>query len=52
METAHLSVGLAVGEIGHNMVNCGPRSTIPEKFKDCKFYEHNANVTLVRTTLE
>jgi uncharacterized protein (UPF0261 family) len=34
------------------MVNFGPRATVPEKFKDRKFYEHNANVTLMRTTVD
>jgi uncharacterized protein (UPF0261 family) len=34
------------------MVNFGPLATVPEKFKDRKFYEHNANVTLMRTTVE
>lgn len=34
------------------MVNFGPPNTVPEKFKDRKFYEHNANVTLMRTTVE
>ena len=27
-------------------------SRVPEKFKDCKFYEHRPNVTLMRTTVE
>src|SRR5215207_8608073 len=33
-----------------DMVNFGPRETVPERFKDRKFYVHNANVTLMRTT--
>lgn len=27
-------------------------NTVPDKFKGRKFYEHNANVTLMRTTVE
>jgi uncharacterized protein (UPF0261 family) len=33
-----------------DMVNFGPRETVPEKFRDRKFHIHNANVTLMRTT--
>ena len=32
------------------MVNFGPSSTVPEKFKGRLFHEHNASVTLMRTT--
>ena len=56
---------ISVGAL--DMVNFGPRDTVPEKFrlltpapspparrgeKDCerRFYQHNANVTLMRTT--
>ncbi len=39
---------ISVGAI--DMVNFGPRDTVPEKFNDRKFYIHNANVTLMRTT--
>jgi uncharacterized protein (UPF0261 family) len=35
-----------------DMVNFGPRDTVPEKFKDRRFYQHNASVTLMRTTPE
>ena len=37
-----------------DMVNFGPRSTVPEKFTkgDRNVYEHNASVTLVRTNVE
>jgi uncharacterized protein (UPF0261 family) len=35
-----------------DMVNFGPRDTVPEKFKGRKFHIHNASVTLMRTTLE
>ena len=41
---------ISVGAL--DMVNFGPRETVPEKFKDRKFYQHNANVTLMRTTPE
>lgn len=33
-----------------DMVNFGPPETVPEKFKDRRFYHHNASVTLMRTT--
>ena len=35
-----------------DMVNFGPRDTIPEKFADRLFYEHNPQITLMRTTAE
>jgi len=35
-----------------DMVNFGPRETVPEKFADRRFYIHNPNVTLMRTTVE
>ncbi len=35
-----------------DMVNFGPRETVPEKFAGRKFYVHNASVTLMRTTPE
>ncbi|MFO0866360.1 MAG: Tm-1-like ATP-binding domain-containing protein [Gemmataceae bacterium] len=35
-----------------DMVNFGPRDTVPEKFKARRFYQHNATVTLMRTTPE
>jgi uncharacterized protein (UPF0261 family) len=33
-----------------DMVNFGPRETVPERFNDRKFHVHNASVTLMRTT--
>jgi uncharacterized protein (UPF0261 family) len=33
-----------------DMVNFGPRDTVPERFRDRLFYEHNPTVTLMRTT--
>jgi uncharacterized protein (UPF0261 family) len=35
-----------------DMVNFGPRETVPAKFADRTFYIHNAHVTLMRTTPE
>jgi uncharacterized protein (UPF0261 family) len=32
------------------MVNFGPLDTVPERFRDRRFYEHNPTVTLMRTT--
>lgn len=40
-----------VGSTGAlDMVNFGPRDSVPEKFKSRKFVIHNPNVTLMRTT--
>jgi uncharacterized protein (UPF0261 family) len=33
-----------------DMVNFGPRDTVPARFAGRLFYQHNANVTLMRTT--
>jgi uncharacterized protein (UPF0261 family) len=35
-----------------DMVNFGPPKTVPEKFKERKFYQHNPTTTLMRTTVE
>lgn len=35
-----------------DMVNFGPKETVPEKFKGRLFYQHNPSVTLMRTTPE
>jgi uncharacterized protein (UPF0261 family) len=35
-----------------DMVNFGPANTVPEKFRARRFVQHNANVTLMRTTPE
>jgi uncharacterized protein (UPF0261 family) len=35
-----------------DMVNFGPSETVPEKFRGRRFYQHNPNVTLMRTTPE
>ncbi|WP_238652022.1 Tm-1-like ATP-binding domain-containing protein [Paenibacillus piscarius] len=34
-----------------DMCNFGPADSVPEKFKDRKFYHHNPTVTLMRTTV-
>lgn len=39
---------ISVGAL--DMVNFGPRDTVPERFKARRFYQHNPNVTLMRTT--
>lgn len=41
---------ISVGAL--DMVNFGPRGTVPDKFRDRQFYQHNATVTLMRTTPE
>lgn len=41
---------ISVGAL--DMVNFGPRDTVPAAFASRKFYQHNANVTLMRTTPE
>lgn len=35
-----------------DMVNFGPPHTVPEKFKGRLFYQHNPNVTLMRTDVQ
>jgi uncharacterized protein (UPF0261 family) len=40
-----------VGSVGAlDMVNFGPRDTVPDRFSGRKFVVHNPNVTLMRTT--
>ncbi len=41
---------ISVGAL--DMVNFGPRDTVPAKFAHRQFYEHNPTVTLMRTTAE
>jgi uncharacterized protein (UPF0261 family) len=41
---------ISVGAL--DMVNFGPRETVPEKFATRLFHRHNASVTLMRTTAE
>jgi uncharacterized protein (UPF0261 family) len=35
-----------------DMVNFGPRDTVPERFEDRNLYVHNPTITLMRTTVE
>src|SRR5690606_8669681 len=35
-----------------DMVNFGPKDSVPEKFRNRKLHVHNSNVTLMRTTVE
>ncbi len=35
-----------------DMVNFGPRETVPERFRGRNLYEHNSSVTLMRTTAD
>jgi uncharacterized protein (UPF0261 family) len=39
---------ISVGAL--DMVNFGPPHTVPDKFRGRRFYQHNPNVTLMRTT--
>jgi uncharacterized protein (UPF0261 family)/ABC-type branched-subunit amino acid transport system ATPase component len=42
-----------IGSVGAlDMVNFGPPETVPEKYRGRTFYEHNPQVTLMRTTAE
>ncbi len=41
---------ISVGAV--DMVNFGPPETVPERYKDRRFYRHNPTVTLMRTTPE
>ncbi|KAK6150628.1 hypothetical protein DH2020_015560 [Rehmannia glutinosa] len=41
---------LSIGAL--DMVNFGPKDTIPSKFQQRKIYEHNEQVTLMRTTVD
>lgn len=42
-----------VGSVGAlDMVNFGPRETVPQRFASRQFYIHNPTVTLMRTTAE
>ena len=49
---AHCAIPQVVSVGALDMVNFGPKGTVPEKFKDRKLYEHNATITLMRTTKE
>ena len=47
---AHAGIPQVVSVGALDMVNFGPRETVPEKFGGRKLYVHNPNVTLMRTT--
>jgi uncharacterized protein (UPF0261 family) len=51
---AFIRTGLPyVGSVGAlDMVNFGPRASVPERYRERRFYEHNPQVTLMRTTAE
>ncbi|KIJ69145.1 hypothetical protein HYDPIDRAFT_36233 [Hydnomerulius pinastri MD-312] len=49
---AKMSIPQVVSVGALDMVNFGPPSTVPEKFRDRSFIHHNATVTLMRTTPE
>jgi uncharacterized protein (UPF0261 family) len=50
--TAAASAGVpqVIGLGALDMVNFGPRLTVPEQFRNRLFYQHNPTVTLMRTT--
>ncbi len=42
-----------IGSVGaFDMINFWGRETVPERYRDRHFHVHNANVTLMRTTIE
>ena len=47
---ARLPYVASVGAL--DMVNFGPRDTVPQRYRDRLFVEHNPQVTLMRTTAE
>jgi uncharacterized protein (UPF0261 family) len=47
---AMASVPQVIGLGALDMVNFGPPETVPERFAGRRFYQHNPNVTLMRTT--
>ncbi|KAI1618235.1 hypothetical protein EDD36DRAFT_425915, partial [Exophiala viscosa] len=49
---AKLGIPMIVSVGACDMVNFGPKDTVPEKYKDRKLVEHNPAVTLMRTTPE
>jgi len=49
---ARLGVPHVVSVGATDMVNFGPRDTVPDRFADREFYVHNPTVTLMRTTAE
>ncbi|GIX06271.1 MAG: hypothetical protein KatS3mg115_0674 [Candidatus Poribacteria bacterium] len=49
---AEMGIPQVVAPGALDMVNFGPPETVPEKFRGRRFYQHNPNVTLMRTTPE
>jgi len=49
---AKMGIPMVVSVGACDMVNFGPKDTVPEKFKDRKLLVHNPAVTLMRTTPE
>jgi uncharacterized protein (UPF0261 family) len=47
----HMGIPQVVSVGALDMVNFGPRETVPEKVAGRKFHVHNASVTLMRTTV-
>jgi uncharacterized protein (UPF0261 family) len=47
---AGIPQAVSVGAL--DMVNFGPRPSVPERFADRTLHEHNASVTLMRTSVE
>ena len=48
----HAALPQVVAPGALDMVNFGPPDTVPEKFRNRLFYQHNPTVTLMRTTTE
>jgi len=48
----NLGIPQVISVAALDMVNFGPRDTVPEKFHARNLYEHNPTVTLMRTTAE
>lgn len=49
---AELGVPQVVSVGALDMVNFGPRDSVPERFADRTLYQHNPTVTLMRTTVD
>lgn len=49
---AKMGIPMIVSVGACDMVNFGPKDTVPEKYKDRNLFVHNPAVTLMRTTLE
>lgn len=48
----HMGIPQVVSVGALDMVNFGPRDTVPERFADRRLHVHNASVTLMRTTAD